>query len=81
MRAPDLPVPPACRRATADRCPARLRAAIRRIRRDAPRTKIEVSGGVSLKTVRAIAKLGPDRISIGTLTHSAPALDLGLDLA
>ena len=61
--------------------PARLRAAIRRIRRDAPRTKIEVSGGVSLKTVRAIAKLGPDRISIGTLTHSAPALDLGLDLA
>jgi len=61
--------------------PARLRAQIRRIRRDAPRTKIEVSGGVSLKTVRALADLGPDRISIGRLTHSAPALDLGLDLA
>lgn len=61
--------------------PERLRAQIRRIRRDSPRTKIEVSGGVSLKTVRALAKLGPDRISIGRLTHSAPALDLGLDLA
>lgn len=61
--------------------PARLRVAIRRIRRNAPRTKIEVSGGVNLKTVRGLAKLGPDRISIGALTHSAPALDLGLDLA
>jgi nicotinate-nucleotide pyrophosphorylase (carboxylating) len=43
--------------------------------------KLEISGGVSLKTVRALARLGPDRISIGRLTHSAPALDLGLDLA
>lgn len=60
--------------------PARLRAVIRRIRLDSPRTKIEVSGGVDLSTVRALAKLGPDRISIGRLTHSAPALDLGLDL-
>ncbi|OGR93806.1 MAG: nicotinate-nucleotide diphosphorylase (carboxylating) [Elusimicrobia bacterium RBG_16_66_12] len=60
--------------------PARLRAAIRRIRRNAPRTKIEVSGGVNLQTVRRIARFGPDRISIGALTHSAPALDLGLDL-
>ena len=61
--------------------PARLRAVIRRIRQDSPRTKIEVSGGVDLDTARAMAKLGPDRISIGALTHSAPALDLGLDLA
>jgi len=60
--------------------PPRLRAEIRRIRRDAPRAKIEISGGVSLKTVRAAAKCGCDRISIGRLTHSAPALDLGLDL-
>lgn len=58
----------------------RLRAAIRRIRLDSPRTKIEISGGVNLQTVRALAKLGPDRISIGALTHSAPALDLGLDM-
>jgi nicotinate-nucleotide pyrophosphorylase (carboxylating) len=60
---------------------ARLRREIRRIRALAPRVQIEVSGGVSLETVRALAKLGPDRISIGRLTHSAPALDLGLDLA
>lgn len=58
----------------------RLRREIRRIRALAPRVKIEVSGGVGLSEVRALAKLGPDRISIGRLTHSAPALDLGLDL-
>ena len=59
---------------------ARLRREIRRIRSLAPRLKIEVSGGVSLNDLRALARLGPDRISIGRLTHSAPALDLGLDL-
>lgn len=59
---------------------ARLRREIRRIRSLAPRVKIEVSGGVGLDEVRALAGLGPDRISIGRLTHSAPALDLGLDL-
>jgi nicotinate-nucleotide pyrophosphorylase (carboxylating) len=61
--------------------PAVLRREIRRLRSASPRIAIEVSGGVSLKSVRAIALLGPDRISIGRLTHSAPALDLGLDLA
>ena len=61
--------------------PAVLRAEIRRLRRLAPRVKLEVSGGVSLRNVRSLARLGPDRISIGRLTHSAPALDLGLDLA
>jgi nicotinate-nucleotide pyrophosphorylase (carboxylating) len=40
----------------------------------------EVSGGVTLETVGAYAAAGPDRISVGALTHSAPALDLGLDL-
>lgn len=59
----------------------RLRKEIRRIRALAPRVLIEVSGGVGLKEVRALARLGPDRISIGRLTHSAPALDLGLDLS
>lgn len=39
----------------------------------------EASGGVNLDTVREIAETGVDRISIGALTHSAPALDLGLD--
>ena len=58
----------------------RLGREIRRIRALAPRVKVEVSGGVGLAEVRALASLGPDRISIGRLTHSAPALDLGLDL-
>jgi len=39
----------------------------------------EASGGVTLGTVRAIAECGVDRISVGALTHSAPALDLALD--
>jgi nicotinate-nucleotide pyrophosphorylase (carboxylating) len=50
-------------------------------RRDrvAPRVKLEASGGVNLATVRALAQTGVDRISVGALTHSAPALDLALD--
>lgn len=47
--------------------------------RDAPEVLLEASGGVSLKTVRAIAETGVDRISVGALTHSVQALDLGLD--
>ena len=39
----------------------------------------EASGGVNLETVRAIAQAGVDWISVGALTHSAPALDLALD--
>lgn len=39
----------------------------------------EASGGVNLRNVRAIAKTGVDRISVGALTHSVNALDLGLD--
>jgi len=45
------------------------------------RTVLEASGGVSLHTVRAIAETGVDVISVGALTHSAPALDIGLDAA
>ena len=40
---------------------------------------LEASGGVTLETVRAIAETGVDLISIGALTHSAPAVDLALD--
>ncbi|KAF0181256.1 MAG: carboxylating nicotinate-nucleotide diphosphorylase [Hyphomonadaceae bacterium] len=40
---------------------------------------LEASGGVSLATVRAIAETGVDIVSVGALTHSAPALDIGLD--
>jgi nicotinate-nucleotide pyrophosphorylase (carboxylating) len=44
-----------------------------------PATELEASGGVTLNTVRAIAESGVDRISIGSLTHSSPALDIGFD--
>lgn len=43
--------------------------------------RLEASGGVRLETVRAIAQTGVDFISVGALTHSAPALDIGLDFA
>lgn len=46
----------------------------------AGRTVLEASGGVTLSTVRAIAETGVDLISSGWITHSAPALDLGLDV-
>jgi len=46
----------------------------------AGRAQVEASGGVTLATVRAIAETGVDVISVGALTHSAPALDLGLDV-
>jgi nicotinate-nucleotide pyrophosphorylase (carboxylating) len=49
--------------------------------RTAGRITLEASGGVSLETVRAIAETGVDVISVGALTHSAPALDVGLDVA
>lgn len=47
----------------------------------APETKLEASGGINLDNVRQIAQTGVDRISIGGLTHSSPALDLGFDWA
>jgi nicotinate-nucleotide pyrophosphorylase (carboxylating) len=43
------------------------------------RAKTEASGGVNLKTVRAIAKTGVDFISVGALTHSVRAVDIALD--
>ena len=44
------------------------------------RATVEVSGGVNLDTVAAFAAAGADFVSVGALTHSAPALDIGLDL-
>jgi nicotinate-nucleotide pyrophosphorylase (carboxylating) len=44
------------------------------------RCLVEVSGGVTLDTVAAYAAAGADLISVGALTHSAPILDIGLDL-
>lgn len=56
--------------------PAQLRRAVARV---AGRAQTEASGGVNLKTVRAIARTGVDFISVGALTHSARAVDIGLD--
>lgn len=46
----------------------------------APATLLEVSGNVTLETIGAHARAGADAASVGRLTHSAPALDIGLDL-
>jgi nicotinate-nucleotide pyrophosphorylase (carboxylating) len=51
-----------------------------RMRRRYPKTLLEFSGGVTLANVRAIANTGVDRISIGRLTHSAPSLDVSLEV-
>ena len=56
--------------------PSRARAAVRRI---AGRALVEVSGGVNLETVRAYAESGADLVSVGRLTHSVRAVDIGLD--
>src|ERR1043165_2399108 len=56
-----------------------MREAVRHRNAAAPEVLLEASGGVNLQTVRGIAETGVDRISIGALTHSAPALDIGLD--
>jgi nicotinate-nucleotide pyrophosphorylase (carboxylating) len=56
-----------------------VREAVRRRNEWSPSTLLETSGGVILTTVRNLAETGVDRISIGALTHSAPALDIALD--
>lgn len=50
------------------------------VARAAGRAKLEASGGVTLQTLRAVASTGVDFISVGAITHSAPALDLSLIL-
>ena len=58
-------------------CP-QLREAARESARGCPTLELEASGGIDLERVAAVARTGVDRISIGALTHSAPALDLSL---
>jgi nicotinate-nucleotide pyrophosphorylase (carboxylating) len=48
--------------------------------RDAERPLIEISGGIDIDTIGAYATAGADMVSIGALTHSAPVLDIGLDV-
>ena len=59
--------------------PEALAEAVRRRDATAPGIELEASGGVNLETVGALARTGVDRISVGALTHSAPALDIALD--
>jgi nicotinate-nucleotide pyrophosphorylase (carboxylating) len=62
-----------------DNCtPARMRAIAGRLQ---GRALLEASGGVDLDNVREIAESGVQRISIGALTHSAPAVDIALELS
>ncbi|WP_106419626.1 carboxylating nicotinate-nucleotide diphosphorylase [Salinicola tamaricis] len=56
--------------------PAEMRQAVREV---AGRALLEASGGVRLETIREIAESGVDFISVGRLTQSAPAVDIGLD--
>jgi nicotinate-nucleotide pyrophosphorylase (carboxylating) len=60
--------------------PAQLADAVRMRDSAAPAVLLEASGGVRLDDVPAIAATGVDRISVGALTHSAPCLDVGLDI-
>jgi nicotinate-nucleotide pyrophosphorylase (carboxylating) len=57
-----------------------LGKAMVRIRAVKPRPLVEVSGGVTLARIPELARLGVDLVSVGALTHSAPAVDLALDL-
>jgi nicotinate-nucleotide pyrophosphorylase (carboxylating) len=54
-----------------------IRAAVARIR---GRAKIEISGGVTLDRIPELAETGADFVSVGGLTHSAPAIDISFDL-
>ena len=56
--------------------PEQLRQAVKLAK---GRAKTEASGGVNLQTIRAIAQTGVDFISVGAITHSARAVDIGLD--
>ena len=56
--------------------PALLREAVRLVARRVP---LEASGGVTLETIRFLAETGVDFISVGRITQSAPAVDIGLD--
>lgn len=58
--------------------PEELAAAVT-LRGDRGRPRFEASGGITLKSLKDIARTGVDFISVGALTHSAPSLDIGLD--
>jgi nicotinate-nucleotide pyrophosphorylase (carboxylating) len=57
--------------------PADMRAVVEYA---AGRAQLEASGGLSLDSAKAVAETGVDYLSVGALTHSAPSLDIGLDM-
>jgi nicotinate-nucleotide pyrophosphorylase (carboxylating) len=57
-----------------------IKRSVKLIRRSGKKIEIEVSGGITLKNLRGIAATGVDFVSIGALTHSAPALDISLKI-
>jgi nicotinate-nucleotide pyrophosphorylase (carboxylating) len=60
--------------------PDQCAEAVRRVRAAGAPTRLEASGGLTLATARDYAQAGVDYLAVGALTHSAPYLDLGLDL-
>jgi nicotinate-nucleotide pyrophosphorylase (carboxylating) len=60
--------------------PAQCAEAVRQVRAAGSPAKLEASGGLVPSTARAYAETGVDYLSVGGLTHSAPYLDLGMDL-
>jgi nicotinate-nucleotide pyrophosphorylase (carboxylating) len=56
------------------------KAVLLALRRGGKRPVLEASGGVTLKTVARIAATGVDRISVGAITHSAPSIDISLEI-
>ena len=61
--------------------PATVRAWARRARELAPGIEIEATGGITLANVREYAEAGVDFVSVGALTHSVMAADIGLEIA
>jgi nicotinate-nucleotide pyrophosphorylase (carboxylating) len=59
---------------------ARMRRAVRMSGQMKKRPQIEASGGISLENVRRAARAGVDRISLGCITHSAPVLDISMEI-
>ena len=57
--------------------PSKIQQAVKTIKDQA---LVEVSGGITLHNIQDIAKTGIDIISIGALTHSAPAMNLSMDI-
>jgi nicotinate-nucleotide pyrophosphorylase (carboxylating) len=60
--------------------PTDVERAVARVRGLSPRPLLEVSGGVTLPRIAELARAGVDLVSVGALTHSAPAVDLALDI-